>query len=115
MRRIPTLALALTLALLSASCVGDDPVAPDTSADISSELRAEAPTTSNACWGQASKVFAQMGEMGPHSSSQSNPRAGLRNLARLLYGLGVIEDDTMAALGRFVADELGLSIEACMS
>ena len=76
---------------------------------------AEAPATFNACWGQASKVFAQMGEMGSHSANQSNPRAGLRNLARLLYGLGVIGDATLAALGRFVADDLGLSIEACMN
>lgn len=67
-----------------------------------------------ACWGQASAVFAQMGEMGEHSSSQPNPRAGLRNLARLLFDAGAIEDDTMQALGVFVATELGLSIDACM-
>lgn len=69
--------------------------------------------TNAACWGQASAVFAQLGEMGAHSSSQANPRIGLRNLARLLFELGVIADDSMAALGAFVADELGLSIEAC--
>ncbi len=65
------------------------------------------------CWGQATKVFAQMGEMGEHASQQDNPRLGLRNLARALYEQGVIEDDTLQALGAFVADELGLSIEAC--
>jgi hypothetical protein len=58
-------------------------------------------------------VFAQFGEMGAHSSSQPNPRLGLRNLARALYDLGVIADDSMAELGSFVADELGLSIDAC--
>jgi hypothetical protein len=66
-----------------------------------------------ACWGQASAVFAQMGLMGEHSSSFPTPRLGLRNLARLLYEAGDIEEDSMAALGAFVADALGLSIEAC--
>ncbi|TKB45668.1 hypothetical protein [Thalassotalea mangrovi] len=68
-----------------------------------------------ACWGQASKVFAQTGEMGKHSAEQPTPRLGLRNLARALYEAGVIADDSMEALGVFVADELGLSIEACMN
>lgn len=66
-----------------------------------------------ACWGQASKAFAQMGAMGEHSSSFDTPRLGLRNLARTLADQGVIEDDSMQALGAFVADELDLSIEAC--
>lgn len=66
------------------------------------------------CWGQATAVFAQMGMMGAHSSQQANPRVGLRNLARALYEQGVIADDTMDALGAFVAAELGLSIDACM-
>jgi len=67
-----------------------------------------------ACWGQATRVYAEMGELGEHASQQSNPRAGLRNLARYLYDEGVLVDDSMAALGQFVADELGLSIDACM-
>lgn len=70
---------------------------------------------SASCWGQATAVYAAMGLMGPHASQQPNPRAGLRNLARLLYDLGVIDDDTMAALGKYVAEESGLSIDACMS
>jgi hypothetical protein len=71
--------------------------------------------TSNpqACWGQASKVFAQMGEMGEHASQFPTPRLGLRNLARALAEQGVIADDSMQALGAFVADELGLNVEAC--
>jgi hypothetical protein len=68
----------------------------------------------NACWGQATKVFAQTGTMGEHSSDQENPRFGLRNLARYLFDMGVIPDDTMEALGAYVAGELGLSIDACM-
>ncbi len=65
------------------------------------------------CWGQATKVFAQTGTMGEHSSSQANPRLGLRNLARALADAGVIEGDSMADLGVFVSSELGLSINAC--
>jgi hypothetical protein len=68
----------------------------------------------NACWGQASKVFAQTGEMGEHSSEMPTPRAGLRNLARMLYEDGTIPDDSMQALGAFVAAALGLEIDACM-
>ncbi len=68
-----------------------------------------------ACWGQASAVFAQLGEMGYHSSTQPTPRIGLRNLARALYADGVIEDDTLQALGQFVVAELGLDVSACGS
>ena len=67
-----------------------------------------------ACWGQASAVFAQMGMMGQHSSAQASPRLGLRGLARQLAELGIIPDDSMASLGAFVANELGLEIDACM-
>jgi hypothetical protein len=66
-----------------------------------------------ACWGQATKVFAKTGVMGEHASQQTNPRLGLRNLARALYEKGDIPDDTMQALGAFVASALGLSIDAC--
>jgi hypothetical protein len=65
------------------------------------------------CWGQASMVFARMGMMGEHSSSFETPRLGLRNLARSLADASVLDDDSMQALGAFVARELGLSIEAC--
>jgi hypothetical protein len=68
---------------------------------------------SQSCWGQASAAFAQMGAMGEHSSSFETPRLGLRNLARALYEQGLIPDDSMQALGVFVVDELGLSVEAC--
>jgi hypothetical protein len=68
----------------------------------------------DACWGQATAVFAQMGEMGKHASQQPTPRLGLRNLARALYEQGTIPDDTMQALGAFVSAALGLSIDACM-
>ena len=74
---------------------------------------AQAAPNGNACWGQATKVFAQTGEMGEHASQQPNPRLGLRNLARALYDDGIIPDDSMQSLGAFVADALGLEIDAC--
>lgn len=75
---------------------------------------AQANTNVSACWGQASAVFAQMGVMGEHSSQEPTPRVGLANLARLLYEQELIDDDSMTALGQFVADAYGLSIEACL-
>ena len=54
-----------------------------------------------------------MGEMGEHASQESTSPLGLRNLARALYDAGIIEADTMQALGAFVATELSYSIEAC--
>lgn len=74
---------------------------------------ASAAPSDAACWGQATRVFAQTGAMGEHSSSFETPRLGLRNLARALADDGVIPDDSMQALGVFVSDELGLSIDAC--
>ena len=74
---------------------------------------AQAAPSPRSCWGQASAVFARMGVMGEHSSQFPTPRLGLRNLARVLYADGVLEEDTMQALGAFVADELGLDIAAC--
>jgi len=67
----------------------------------------------NSCWGQASAVFAQMGVMGEHASSQSEPRLGLANLARALYEAGILPEPTLAALGAFVADVRGLDIDRC--
>jgi hypothetical protein len=55
-----------------------------------------------------------MGLMGEHASQEPTPRLGLRNLARALAELGVIPDDSMSALGAFVAGELGLEIDACV-
>jgi hypothetical protein len=80
----------------------------------------QAAPNDNACWGQASAVFAQMGVMGEHSADpdedgvKGGPRIGLRNLARSLYEAEIIPDDSMASLGAFVATALGLSIDACL-
>jgi hypothetical protein len=73
-----------------------------------------APSEDNACWGQATAVFAQTGQMGEHASQQPTPRLGLANLARALYDAGVIPDDSLQSLGAFVANELGLTVEACL-
>ena len=75
---------------------------------------AQAAPDDDACWGQATSVFAQMGVMGQHASEQETPRLGLRNLARALHDAGAIPDDTLQALGAFATTELGLSIDACM-
>ena len=55
------------------------------------------------------------GEMGEHASQEPTPLLGLRRLARALFDAGIVPDDTMAALGAFVAAALGLSIDARMS
>lgn len=78
-------------------------------------LPTQAAAQGNSCWGQASAVFAQMGEMGEHSSEQEEPRLGLANLAQALYDAGILSEPTLAALGAFVAGELGLSIDRCTS
>ena len=70
--------------------------------------------TDQACWGQATKVFAATGQLGQHASSEPTPRLGLANLAQALFAQGVIPAPTMQALGAFVAAQLGLSIDACM-
>ena len=74
---------------------------------------ANAAPNGESCWGQVSAVAGQTGELGAHSSSQTNPRIGLKNLAVALADAGIIEDDSMAALGAFVADADGLVVEAC--
>ena len=69
----------------------------------------------NACWGQATAVFAQMGEMGLHASQQPTPRDGLANLASYLYDDGVIDAPTLQALGAWlVSIDPDLTVAACM-
>lgn len=69
----------------------------------------------NACWGQASAAFAQMGKMGEHASQQETPRYGLGNLASMLYIDGVIDAPTLQALGAYlVSVDPNLTVEACM-
>lgn len=109
-----TRTLFAVAALVATGCVGADPTGPAAEDTLTPGDLAVTAAATNACWGQASAVFAQMGEMGQHSSQQPTPRSGLRNLARLLADDGIIPDDSMTSLGVFVADALGLSIDACM-
>lgn len=102
---------AFFLLLGICACSTEEPLSPTEIAPRSMVMETAA---SPACWGQVTAVFAAMGEMGEHASQEPTPRLGLHNLARALFEAGVIEDDSMAALGQFVADELGLSIDACM-
>jgi hypothetical protein len=91
-------ALLLTVALL-AGLVGGTAAAP----------------SENACWGQATKAYVdtEVGIMGKHASEFSTPRLGLRNLARFLHEAGDLNDDSMQALGAFVAAAENLEVDAC--
>lgn len=109
MRRILLLLFAFVAAGVLAGCT--DPAAPQADPYL------EAPqyvSVEDACWGQATAVFAHTGEMGQHASQQPTPRLGLANLAEALYEDGSIAEPTIQALGAFVADALGLSVDACM-
>ena len=99
MHKLTTLSCSLTLVALAAMPLS---------------ATAEPKNPQQACWGQATKVFAQTGAMGEHASRQPSPRLGLRNLARALDDAGIIPGDSMYSLGVFVAAELGLTIDACL-
>jgi len=107
------LAGALLLVIAGAACTQSNPLSPSQTF-VGAVPSLSQTSTPQACWGQATQVFAQMGVMGAHASEQANPRVGLRNLARDLYEAGVLPDDSLQALGAFVADALGLSIDACL-
>jgi hypothetical protein len=113
-------AIVLVGCIAGSACQGDDPMAlAEPSHPVSAEVAfaedLNQPPTADprACWGQATQVFARMGTMGEHASQEPTPRLGLRNLARALYEAGILPDDTMQSLGAFVAEALGLTIEAC--
>ena len=99
MKKIFVLFVVLAMLVVPMSAMAIDPLPDD--------------GPSPQCWGQVSAAFAQTGVMGEHSSSFDTPRLGLGNLARVLADAGTIPDDTLAALGAYLADELGLSIAAC--
>ena len=109
MTRFTKLSLFVLFAGAPVACT--DPVSPEAT-PIGVEVAAS--VSGDACWGQATKVFAMTGVMGKHASGEPTPRLGLARLARALYEAGVISEPTMQALGAFVANELSLSIDACM-
>jgi hypothetical protein len=51
--------------------------------------------------------------MGVHASNEPTPRLGLHNLAGALYDVGILEENSLAALGAYVVDEYDLSVDAC--
>lgn len=84
-------------------------------AAVSTTVGASAPSGVNeACWGQATAIFAKSGEMGYHASQEETPRMGLHNLAVLLADLGIIEDDSLYSLALFVTADWNLTIDACL-
>ena len=100
----------LVVALFLAGCTADGLVGNE-----GEELAAPTSTSQdNACWGQLSVVYAQMGIMGDHSSQQEEPRDGLYNLAVDFYEAGDISEPSLQALGAYLNQALGLSIEACL-
>src|SRR6516225_11355703 len=99
------------VAALAVAALGSGAVAAAPAASAAPLTASAAP---QACWGQATAVFAATGELGQHASSEPTPREGLANLALALYAQGTIPAPTMQALGAFVAAQLGLSIDACM-
>ena len=104
----------LIVAALALAALGSGVAVAVPAASAATLTSASAAPNPQACWGQATKVFAATGELGQHASSEPTPREGLANLAQSLYDQGVIPAPTMQALGAFVAEQLGLSIDACM-
>ena len=105
MRSLSVVVLSL-VTLISAGCSQTASPAVPTGASSAfasgAQLRNE-----QACWGEATQVFAQLGEMGAHASQQPTPRLGLRNVARALYELGLIPDDSLQALVLFCRPRSG--------
>lgn len=110
---LPT--LALSAMVLASGCGGTDLVQPVADLDLHPSFSVGEVEQEQACWGQATAVFAQMGKMGEHASQQAEPRDGLANLARYLYEDGVIEAPTLQALGEFlVSIDPDLTVGTCM-
>ena len=56
------------------------------------------------CWGVVTSQFARVDSgIGEHSSSQTNPRLGLGNVARALFEAGLIDDPHVSNLGSLLA------------
>lgn len=111
--------IAGMLIATAAGCSDQGIVSPDDTAELAAaqvpaQVSLVVQAGDQACWGQATRVFAALGVMGEHASSYETPRLGLRNLARSLYEAGLLADDSMQALGAFVAAAEELSIDACM-
>jgi hypothetical protein len=66
------------------------------------------------CWGVVTSQRATTeGDIGEHASSQDSPRAGLGNVARLLYDLGISSGPHVSDLGSALATLDGLDATSC--
>jgi len=74
---------------------------------------ADGPTNPN-CWGTVTSQRAvALHDIGQHVSSQSEPRLGLGNVARLLFNLGLTSGSHVSDLGSFLASVDGLDATQC--
>jgi hypothetical protein len=66
------------------------------------------------CWGVVTSQRATTeGDIGAHASSQDTPHAGLGNVARLLYDLGISSGPHVSDLGSALATLDGLDATSC--
>ena len=114
-------AVLICACVLTAGCGSISPTSPSALASPAAVATSADATTAalggrneSACWGEATEALARLGEMGEHASSQSNPRLGLRNVARVLYEAGLLPDDSLQSLGAFLSSALNLSIDSCL-
>jgi len=69
---------------------------------------------SPSCWGVVTAQRATTeGDIGAHASSQDTPRAGLGNVARLLFDLGISSGPHVSDLGTALASLDGLDATSC--
>lgn len=66
------------------------------------------------CWGVVTSQRAVAeGDIGQHAAAQETPRAGLGNVARLLYDLGISNGPHVSDLGSALASLDGLDSTFC--
>jgi hypothetical protein len=66
------------------------------------------------CWGVVTSQRASSeGDIGEHASAQPTPRAGLGNVARLLFDLGISSGPHVSDLGTALASLDGLDSTSC--
>ena len=74
---------------------------------------ADGPTNPN-CWGKVTSQRAStVHDVGEHASNQAEPRAGLGNLARTLYELGITSGPHVSYMGSFLATVDDVEAKQC--
>jgi hypothetical protein len=80
---------------------------------IPASALAEAPAHAN-CWGVVTSQRAvSVGDIGEHASAQETPRAGLGNVARALFDLGISSGPHVSDLGSALATLDDLDSTSC--